>query len=64
MKESKEALESQIAEAIADKVEKALALESDLEWWSALLESFYGLNQSNPIETRSYDLHLTSGRFN
>ncbi len=42
MKQSRKSLESQIAKDIADKAEKAVAAQTDLEWWSALLECFYG----------------------
>jgi hypothetical protein len=42
MKESKKLLESLAAKSIVDKAEKELAVQSDLEWWSALLECFYG----------------------
>ncbi len=50
MQQSKKTLESQIAKSIADKAEKALAARDDLEWWSALLECFYG---SSPIQSRT-----------
>ncbi len=49
MQQSKKTLESQIAKSIADKAEKALAAPQDLEWWSVLLECFYG---SSPTESR------------
>jgi len=39
MQKSEKILESEIAKIEAEKV---LAAQPDLEWWSALLESFYG----------------------
>jgi hypothetical protein len=42
MQKSKKVLGSEVAKIIADKAEKALAVQDDLEWWSVLLESFYG----------------------
>ncbi len=45
----KKTLESLIATSIADKSEKPLADQADLEWWAALLECFYG---SSPTESR------------
>ena len=56
MKDSKKALESEIAKIIADKAEKAIAVQPDLEWWSVLLESFYGWG---PTQSRSKTTILT-----
>ncbi len=49
MQQSRKTLESQIAKSIADKAEKELTIQTDLEWWSVLLECFYG---SSPTESR------------
>jgi len=51
MKQSKKTLESLTAKSIADKAEKALAVQSDFEWWSALLECFYGSSPRNRTKT-------------
>jgi hypothetical protein len=50
MRQSKKTLESRIAKSGAAKAEKAIAIQSDLEWWSVLLECFYG---PGPTESRT-----------
>ena len=50
MKDSNEVLEEEIARMIANKAEKAISVQPDLEWWSVLLESFYGWE---PTQTKS-----------
>ena len=50
MNDSNEVLEAEIARMIANKAEKAISVQPDLEWWSVLLESFYGWE---PIQSRS-----------
>ena len=54
MQQSKKAPESEIAKRIADKAEKALAIDPDLEWWAVLLESFYGSSPLKPDRKRAY----------
>ena len=49
---SKKALEAEIARMIADKAEKAIPVQPDLEWWSVLLESLYGWN-STPSRSKT-----------
>ncbi len=51
MQQFKKTLESQIAKSIADQTEKALAVQSDFEWFSTLLECFYDLSPRKPHES-------------
>ncbi len=54
MQQRKKTPETEIAKLIVDKAEKALTAQSDFEWWSVLLESFYGSTPRKPDRKQRY----------